>query len=496
MKTKYILGREALNLVRDTFQEVHDLVVPTMGAKGLMAIINDPFGQPTLTDDGVTVIKSVRNFEGFKQMILKSMIEAAHNTERLAFDGTTLTVQMLWKIFEYGYHRILDGEHPQAVADDIDRIIAEVVARLEPIPMEDEMVRHVASIATKIPELGEVIEKVYQVAGKDMNILIAHAQGAKGMKIEHSEGMILNSGYMTPALKDNGTEFDGARLALLKTGSFSKLSVNKFFGSITDQNSPIIYVVTPDFNPEAMRMIIETSMSNSMTFQFIFLNEGATEDLYLDLAALSNGKIQDPAYGIKEYTFDMCGVIDKIKISQYSTVINNPSNPQVEERIAQYKDRLDKRKYDLSEKDKLIITNRLGSLTNKLVKLKVGAPSLLEFSAIKLKLDDAIGAVKKAFEQGVLIGGGKALYNLRNDFKDFGSVLEAPHRQILRNAGYETVPDYRTTAWGTDVATGRKVELIKAGIIDGYASVYHSLINAASIAVPYLKMYTLIKEED
>jgi chaperonin GroEL len=141
MKTKYVIGREALQLVRDTFQEVHDLVVPTMGAKGLMAIINDPFGQPTLTDDGVTVIKSLRNFEGFKQMILKSMIEAAHNTERLAFDGTTLTVQMLWKIFEYGYNRIMDGEHPQVVADEIETTIQEVVKRLEPVEMKPDMVQ-------------------------------------------------------------------------------------------------------------------------------------------------------------------------------------------------------------------------------------------------------------------------------------------------------------------------------------------------------------------
>lgn len=496
MKTKYLIGSDALQVVRDTFKEVHDLVVPTMGAKGLMAIINDPFGQPTLTDDGVTVIKSLQHFEGFKQMILKSMIEAAHNTERLAFDGTTLTVQLLWKIFEYGYNRISAGEHPQVVGDSIDEIIKQVIEKIEPIEMESHMVKHVASIATKIPELGEVIERVYDVAGKDMNILITHAQGSKGMKIEHSDGMILNSGYMTPALKDNGQEFDHARLALLKSGAFSKLSMNKFFGSITDHDVPIIYVVTPDFNPEAMRMIIETSMNNNMIFQFVFLNEGATEDLYLDIAALTNAKIQDAAYGIKEYTYDMCGVVEKIKITQYSTVINNPSNEQVEERVAQYRDRLDKQKYNLSERDKVMITNRLGSLTNKLVKLRVGAPSLLEFSAIKLKLDDAIGAVKKAFEQGVTIGGGKALYNLRNDFKDFSSVLESPHRQILKNAGFETVPDYRTTAWGIDVATGRKVELVTSGIIDGYASVYYSLVNASSIAVPYLKMYTLIKEED
>ena len=495
MKTKYLIGQEAQELVKETFKEVHDLVVPTMGAKGLMAIINDPFGQPTLTDDGVTVIKSLRNFEGFKQMILKSMIEAAHNTERLAFDGTTLTVQLLWKIYEYGYNRILQGEHAQVVADSILEMVDRIVEKLEPVDMEPEMVRHVATIATKIPELGEVIERVYEVAGNDMNILIAHGQGAKGMKIEHSEGMVLNSGYMTPALKDNGSEFKDARIALLKTGSFTKQSVNQFFGSITNLETPIVYVVTPDFNPEAMRMIIETTMNNNMTFQFIFLNEGGTEDLYLDIAALTGAKIQDPAYGIKEYTYDMCGRVEHIKISQMSTVINNPSNFRVEERIEKYKEKLESDKYNLSEREKVMITNRLGSLTNKLVKVWVGAPSILEFSAIKLKLDDAIGAVKKAFQSGVVIGGGKALYNLRNEFKDFTAVLEAPHRQILENAGYE-VPEYRTSAWGVDVSTGKKVELMKNGIIDGYASIYQSLINSSSIATSYLKLYTLIREDD
>ena len=88
----YITGKECRNTIRETFEEVANLVVPTMGAKGLYVAINKDFDKPTLTDDGVTVAREAAKLDGFKRMIAMDMIEAANNTEKEALDGTTLTV--------------------------------------------------------------------------------------------------------------------------------------------------------------------------------------------------------------------------------------------------------------------------------------------------------------------------------------------------------------------------------------------------------------------
>ena len=85
-------NREARKLVKDVFQTVNDIVVPTMGAKGLLVALDDDFGKCTLTDDGVTVAKQAIHMDGLEKMIAVDMIEAAATTEKEALDGTTLTI--------------------------------------------------------------------------------------------------------------------------------------------------------------------------------------------------------------------------------------------------------------------------------------------------------------------------------------------------------------------------------------------------------------------
>ena len=71
---------------------MNDIVVPTMGAKGLLVALDDDLGKCTLTDDGVTVARQAIHLDGIEKMIAVDMIEAAATTEREALDGTTLTI--------------------------------------------------------------------------------------------------------------------------------------------------------------------------------------------------------------------------------------------------------------------------------------------------------------------------------------------------------------------------------------------------------------------
>ena len=91
-----------IKIIEQTFQKISDIVTKTMGAKGQMAIINDEFGRPILTDDGVTVAKECLNLQGFERMIAIAMIEAASNTEKVAYDGTTLTVLLTNELYKQG----------------------------------------------------------------------------------------------------------------------------------------------------------------------------------------------------------------------------------------------------------------------------------------------------------------------------------------------------------------------------------------------------------
>ena len=171
----------------------------------------------------------------------------------------------------------------------------------------------------------------------------------------------------------------------------------------------------------------------------------------------------------------------------------------MEGRTKVYRDKLAKDRYKLNQVDRVLYERRLGSLTNGIVKIKVGVPTVTEYKILALKLDDAIGAVRKAFKFGIVLGGGKALLNVSKNLSTMcwiTPVLAKPSETICTNAGVST--DWRSDAEhniGMDVTQGKLVDLKKQGILDSYLSIDEALKNASSIACAYLRTNTIMQKE-
>ncbi|MBP5446096.1 MAG: hypothetical protein J6Y28_08000 [Acholeplasmatales bacterium] len=506
---RILKDHKARKQIKKVFQEVNDMVVPTMGAKGLLVALDNDFGKSTLTDDGVTVARQAIYMDNMDKMIAVDMIEAAATTEKEALDGTTLTILLTNEIYKYGYWQIMRGKHPQVVADKISeeiKLVREQLAK-DKQNLTDKGVKQIATISTKIPMVGEVIDKAYQVAGKEMNITIEHDREKTGINIEHSNGFSIDSGYMSDAMRAlcaDGEKYEasGAWIVLLKEGIMTQAGIGEFFKGIPADHikDPFIFIMNPNFNPNTLRLLIDTLIKNQMNYQFIFVNEDKPDDVYMDIAAVTGGTVQDASTGVGEYLFEHCGFIDQIVIEQDKTLFNaEAKRPEISERIKVYKKKLDK-KYKLSQVDEALYTKRLGALENGIVKIKVGVPTITEYQTLRLKLDDAIGAVKKAFEHGVVLGGGKELYNITFILQDLGLVraLRRPFLQILKNAGVKNIPrskKLRNKKTGVDVRNNQIVDLEYAGILDSFTSIDEALKNSCSIATSYLRTNCIIKKE-
>ena len=501
-------NNEARDLISHVFQEINDMVVPTMGAKGLLVALDDDLGKCTLTDDGVTVARQAIHMDGMERMIAVDMIEAAATTEKEALDGTTLTILLTNELYQYGYKRIRKGEHPQVVADRLEKEIQDIRGLLddERMSMTDKHVKHIATISTKIPMVGDVVKKAYDLAGKDMNVIIEHDRDGSEISIEHSKGFTVDSGYMSDAMRnlcEDGEKWekDGAWIVLMKEGIMTQAGIGNFFKSIPEDKvkEPFVFVMNPNFNPNTLRILIDTLIKNGMTYQFIFVNEDKADDVYMDIAAVTGGTVQDASSGVGDYLFEYCGHCSKIAIEIDKTLFINEPGERVKDRVKVYKEKL-KKKYKLILVEEALYTKRLGALENGIVKIKVGVPTVTEYQTLRLKLDDAIGAVRKAFESGIVLGGGKALYNiaLAHPELELGNILKMPLRQICVNAGIKNIPpDSVLNAKGTgvNVLENRTVSLSHWGILDSFKSIDEALKNSGSIACSYLRTNCIIKKE-
>lgn len=500
------------HIIKKTFQKIADIVTGTMGAKGRMAVINDEFGRPILTDDGVTVAKECLHLEGFEKMLAIAMVEASSNTEKVAYDGTTLTVLLTNELYKQGLRWVKRGMHPQIAADRLLTLVNQVRQQLivNKFKPSRKQIQQLATITTKIPLIGELVAKAYDKAGDSMNVIIEHDRKELNHSIEHTDGMIINAGYFTKELGQlcndgDKTVFTNAHLVLLAEGQLTQIDLSNFFKSIPQENikDPFVFFITNAFNPESMKMLLDTLISNQITFQMVFLNEANPEEVFLDIAAKTDGLIQSSALGTSEYLFNYCGLADSITIEADKTTIirNTIDKKKLESRIQDYKKEIKDKKYTLGSIRENQITRRLANLESGVTKIKIAVPTITEYMTIKLKLDDAIGAVKCAIKNGVLIGGGKALYNLGiTTFKELRKPLTAPMKTIIKNSGLKvglsnSLLIKANPEIGMNVKTGEVVNLIGDGIIDSFDSIDKALENAVSIAANYLRAYIIIKKD-
>ena len=89
------------------------------------------------------------------------------------------------------------------------------------------------------------------------------------------------------------------------------------------------------------------------------------------------------------------------------------------------------------------IDQRIASMSSSIGVIKVGGKSDVERLYLKRKIEDAQYATRRAYQEGVVEGGGQALMKIGKTMKDsvLGEALKAPYEQIQTNGGGKlTIP--------------------------------------------------------
>jgi chaperonin GroEL len=196
---------------------------------------------------------------------------------------------------------------------------------------------------------------------------------------------------------------------------------------------------------------------------------------------------------------------------------------QIEDRVTQLRRQIENTD---SSFDKEKLQERLGKLAGGVAVIKVGAPTESAQKELKQRVEDAVSATRAAMEEGIVPGGGMALFNValagRSGSKTstdkrplsvaaeniIQDALEAPIRAIAANSG--ELPDSvvarliaakegdnkKEKMWweGFNAETKEVEDLKKAGIIDPLKVTKTAFQNAISVAATYLTIGAAITE--
>ncbi len=123
--------------------------------QGRNVIIEQSWGSPKVTKDGVTVAKSIDLKDRYKNIGARLVQDVANNTNEEAGDGTTTATVLARAIAKDGFDTISKGANPVEIRRGVMTAVEEVINELKRLskpvttPEEIAQVRSVLKMHTK-----------------------------------------------------------------------------------------------------------------------------------------------------------------------------------------------------------------------------------------------------------------------------------------------------------------------------------------------------------
>ncbi|GMM32388.1 chaperone ATPase [Martiniozyma asiatica (nom. inval.)] len=491
-----------------------DAVSVTLGPKGRNVLIEQPFGAPKITKDGVTVAKSIILKDKFENLGAKLLQDVAGKTNESAGDGTTSATVLGRAIFTESVKNVAAGCNPMDLRRGSQAAVEAVVNYLAKNKKEVTTSAEIAQVATISANgdahIGQMLANAMEKVGKEGVITIKEGKTLED-QLEVTEGMRFDRGYISPYFvtdaKSGKVEFENP-LMLLSEKKIS--SIQDILPSLEISNKmrrPLL-VVAEDIDGEALAACILNKLRGQVQVACVKAPGFGDnrKNILGDVAILSGGTVFTEELDIKpeNATPEMLGQCGAITITKEDTVILNGAGAKdtIVQRCEQIRGAIEDPATSDYEREKL--AERMAKLSGGVAVIRVGGSSEVEVGEKKDRYDDALCATRAAVQEGILPGGGTALIKATQvldevktenfDQKLGVDIIKAaitkPAKKIVENAGGEgsvvvgkILDQYGADFnMGYDSSKGEYVDMIKAGITDPFKVVKNGLVDASGVA--------------
>ena len=529
MSNKVLIGNEAREKLLAGISLINSVVAPTLGANGRNAVFNKWSRVPIITNDGVSIAREVEPEDLGELQGANLLKQVSESTNDEVGDGTTTSIVLAHSIISQGVSLLKENPkiNPMKLRREIkeatEKVLEELKKSATPVSTLIEL-ESVASISVESEEIGKTIAKAIYDAG-DNGIVYVNDSDKIGVEIEKVDGYQMQQGLITPFFVTNPermeTVLENPAILITEMPLHLNNDLKNLISDITKTTKDIL-IVCDELHPDVIKFaVLNLFPKNPQTGQMmppnckIAIVKKPMQANYLeDIAALTGGEVMSENKGRVKYKLDFLGKAEKIVINQKTTTIfggdgKNKKLLRGDEMLSCYDSHIDAIKSQIesadNEIDKTKLQERLARLTGGVYMLNVGDKTEAESKYLRMKVDDAVNATKAAKVDGIVAGGGMALYNII-DTIDLGTngaeiivdACTAPLKQIIGNSGEnadDIIAKIKTGTEGFNALTLEiEPDMIKAGIIDPAKVTRFALQNAASIAGLLLTTEVLITD--
>ena len=516
---------EARQHLKKGIDTVAQSVRITLGPKGRNVVLEKKFGAPTVTNDGVTIVREIELKDPMENTGAQLLREVATKTNDVAGDGTTTATLLAQTMINEGFRNVTSGANPMQLKVGIEKAVAAIVEEIKrlSVPVKGhEDVAHVAAISSQDSQIGDLIADAMDKVGKDGVITVEDNQ-AIATELEVVEGMQFDRGYIAAYMVTNPDRMEAVLdepFVLITDRKISAIQdLLPVLEKVVQMGKPLL-IVAEDVEGEALATLIVNKLRG--TFTAVAVKAPGFGDrrkaMLEDMAILTGGTVVSEDLGLKldQTKIEQLGKARKVTVTKDDTtiVVDAEQDPKrmaaIQGRIKAIKAQIEETTSDF---DKEKLQERLAKLAGGVAVIKVGAATEVEQKEKKHRIEDALSATKAAVEEGIVAGGGTVLLNaqkkldgglgLKDDQATGVAIvrksLEEPVKQIALNAGKEgslIVQQIRTSkpGEGYDALNDKFVNMFEAGIVDPAKVTRSALQNAASIAAMVLTTEAMVTE--
>jgi chaperonin GroEL len=511
MAKQIIKGEEARKEMLKGINILADVVKVTLGPRGRNVCIEQSYGAPKLTKDGVTVAKAVDLEDKYQNAGAQLVKSVASKTADTAGDGTTTATVLAQSIANEGNKSVAAGMNPMDLKRGIDLAVTAVIEQIKKsskkISSQEEIAQVGTISANGDTEIGEKIAEAMQKVGKEGVITVEEGKSFS-FEIDVVDGMKFDRGYLSPYFVTNAekmvAELDNPFILLFEKKLSALQPMLPLLESVVQSGRPLL-IIAEDIEGEALATLVVNKLRGGLKVAAVKAPGfgDRRKAMMEDLAILTGGQLVSDDLGMKleNVNVQMLGSAKRITISkEFTTIVDGAgSKVDIEARCAQIRGQVEE---TTSDYDKEKLQERLAKLAGGVAVLKVGGATEVEVKERKDRVHDALHATRAAVEEGIVAGGGatlfyaaRALDGLKcvNEDQQAGiniikRALQAPVRQIVTNAGLDgaivvgKLSESKDTAYGFNAQTMEYTDMFKAGIIDPTKVVRTALQDAASVA--------------
>ena len=518
-------GEDARKALCAGIDTLANTVKITLGPKGRNVVLGKKFGAPVITNDGVTIAKEIELKDEFENMGAQLVREVATKTNDAAGDGTTTATVLAQAMVTEGMKNVTAGANPMDIKRGMQKAVSAAVASVKEHSQKvngSKDIARVGTVSAGYAEIGQLIADAMEKVTADGVITIEENKTTAETYTEVVEGMQFDRGYVTPYMVTDTekmeTVYDDCSVLITD----KKISVFQDIVPLLEQviqSGRKLLIIAEDVEGDALSNLIINRLRGGLNVVAVKAPGfgDRRKEMLQDIAILTGGTVisSDLGYELKDATMQLLGTARQVKVTkENTTIVGGAGDKQaIADRVAQIRSQIASATSDF---DREKLQERLAKMAGGVAVIKVGAATEVEMKDKKLRIEDALNATKAAVEEGIVAGGGTATINAipavdkvvnelegdeRTGAKIVRKALEAPLRQIAKNAGLEgsviidNILKANKANYGFDAQKEEYVEdMIEAGIVDPTKVTRSALENASSVAAMVLTTESLVAD--